>query len=136
MHLSEQGRHNLKMALEQIEKATGVKVVDFSNAPDYHVNWFLDTDHLTLFGGRVRFSKQLADYYDRNHLPRGGVLYLNQITHTSVDILNSQSKAIATLNTGSLRYVDLKLQEHFLREKSAQLPDVALLSHRSITTKP
>jgi len=68
VHLSEQGQRNLKMALEQIEKETGVKVVDFSNAPDYHVNWFLDTDHLTLFGGRVRFSKQMADYYAENGL--------------------------------------------------------------------
>lgn len=68
VHLSERGKRNLKAALDRIKADTGVKVVDFSEAPDYGVKWFFDTDHLTLFGGRVRFSQQLADYYARNGL--------------------------------------------------------------------
>ena len=60
---SEQGKQRLQAALDRIRAETGATIVDFSDADDYGVEWFFDTDHLTLFGGRLRFSEELADYY-------------------------------------------------------------------------
>lgn len=63
IHLSEAGRANLARALERIRRETGVQVVDFSERPYYGVEEFLDADHLTLFRGRERLTRQLADHY-------------------------------------------------------------------------
>lgn len=63
IHLSPAGRANLARALARIRAETGVRVVDFSEHPYYGVQEFLDADHLTLFRGRARLSRQLADFY-------------------------------------------------------------------------
>lgn len=68
VHLTATGRANLRAAMARIQRETGARVVDFSEAPRYGVDQFLDADHLTLFRGRERFSRQLADYYARDPL--------------------------------------------------------------------
>ena len=61
--LSVSGRERLNQALKRIEAETGARILDFSETPPYSVSNFFDTDHLTLFKGRVRFSEQLAQFY-------------------------------------------------------------------------
>lgn len=63
IHLSASGRARLAQALARIRAATGARVVDFSERPYYGVQEFLDADHLTLFRGRARLTRQLADFY-------------------------------------------------------------------------
>lgn len=63
VHLSAAGRANLARALARIRAETGARVVDFSERPYYGVQEFLDADHLTLFRGRARLTRQLADFY-------------------------------------------------------------------------
>ena len=65
IRLSQKGVANLQAALDRIRAETGVEVVDFSQTPRYGVELFFDADHLTLFEGREKFSRQLADYYAR-----------------------------------------------------------------------
>ena len=69
IHLSAEGKKNLREAVEKIQNETGVALIDFTETPYYHVDQFFDADHLSLFKGRERFSKQLADYYAQNGLP-------------------------------------------------------------------
>lgn len=66
VHLSDKGRDNLARALARIHAETGARVVDFSERPYYGVHEFLDADHLTLFRGRARLTRQLADFYARD----------------------------------------------------------------------
>ena len=61
--LTPQGLRNLHEVVKHIQAETGVRLVDFSESPYYHVDQFFDADHLSLFKGRTRLSKQLADYY-------------------------------------------------------------------------
>lgn len=61
--LSDTAQARLKAAIDHIQTETGATIIDFSTASDYDVSWFFDADHLTLFKGRTRFSRELADHY-------------------------------------------------------------------------
>lgn len=63
VRISDTGKQRLQVSLERIRNETGAHVVDLGDAPNYGVEWFFDTDHLTLFEGRLRFSRELADHY-------------------------------------------------------------------------
>lgn len=63
IHLSAAGQKNLNDTVDRIRRETGARVVDFTRAPYYAMDQFLDADHLTIFRGRERLSQQLADYY-------------------------------------------------------------------------
>lgn len=68
IHLTEAGRQHLRDTVLRIKQETGVTIVDFSDSPAYPRESFFDSDHLTLFGGRLQFSRELADYYSADRL--------------------------------------------------------------------
>ena len=56
-------------------------------------------------------------------LPHGGILYLNQICSTHVDMLRAPSaRALCALSQTAQRVVDFKLANHLLRPKTDILP--------------
>jgi hypothetical protein len=56
-------------------------------------------------------------------LPLGGLLYLNQLSHTHAEVFGfSSAKVVASLSSYSMRILDYKLQNHLFRPKSDQLP--------------
>jgi hypothetical protein len=58
-----------------------------------------------------------------NKLPWGGIIYLNQITHTHIDSIGSKSAAerICSLSAFGLQHLDQMLQRHLFREKAQRL---------------
>lgn len=55
-------------------------------------------------------------------LPFGGLLYLNQITHTHVStLLNDPANRLASVTAYGLQKLDHMLQNHLLRPKAANL---------------
>ncbi|MFT6859273.1 MAG: hypothetical protein ACI9NA_000721 [Gammaproteobacteria bacterium] len=71
IHLSAQGKANLKEAVATIQRETGVRLVDLSVEPYFSVTDYFDADHLTLFKGRRKLSELLADVYaEQGDLPK------------------------------------------------------------------
>lgn len=71
-------------------------------------------------------------------LPYGGFIYLNQLTHTSVNRLSlPETKPIAALTSFAMQSVDYALQQHLFRSKAEALPlRMARIRHgSSITTR-
>lgn len=68
IQLTAKGRQNLKVVLEKIRHETGATIVDLSELPLYKREEFFDSDHLSLFGGRLRFSRELAEHYANDEL--------------------------------------------------------------------
>ena len=60
---------------------------------------------------------------NREVLPFGGILYLNQISSTHVSAFrDGEAKLICALSTYAQRIIDYKLTNHLLRPKADQLP--------------
>lgn len=68
-----------------------------------------------------------------DHLPDGGVLSLNMITFTGIEMLNA-GKPVAAVTDYADRVIEEALREHLTREKSERLPlsGVPALRRRSI----
>jgi len=57
-----------------------------------------------------------------DHLPFGGLIYLNQITHTHMSIFNSRAtQRICSVTAYGLSKVDQTLRQHLLRPKDDRL---------------
>ncbi len=57
------------------------------------------------------------------HLPYGGLLYFNRITHTHVDTFrNNSAELICTVTNYGLRVIDYAVTNHMLRPKADVLP--------------
>jgi len=66
---------------------------------------------------RVAYFPSIPDF-----LPNGGIVYLNQISHTHVNAFNSaNAKRVTSLTTNGLRIIDYKLTNHLLRPKATAL---------------
>jgi len=61
IQLSETGYQNLQAALQRIQQETGINIIDLSVDPYFPVQDFFDADHLTIFKGREKVSRLLAD---------------------------------------------------------------------------
>jgi len=56
-------------------------------------------------------------------LKYGGIMYLNQISHTHISSFNSDDATqIASVTSYGLRIIDYKVTNHLLRPKTANLP--------------
>lgn len=55
------------------------------------------------------------------HLPYGGVMFLNQITHSSVSILKEEAKLVCFLSGTGLQAIEYILENHLLRPKADRL---------------
>ncbi len=94
-----------------------VEMASLSGYPDTKLSAFLSA-----LGSR---SVNRAVYFPplSGVLPYGGFIYLNQLTHTSVNRLEtSKASPIAALTSFAMQSVDYALQEHLFRHKSERLP--------------
>jgi hypothetical protein len=71
---------------------------------------------------RHRVSRVFYMPHIGQHLPYGGLLYLNQITNTHVSAFErSEAKTIAAVTAYGLEIVDYMLRNHLLRPKAEPL---------------
>lgn len=60
---------------------------------------------------------------NNDYMPSGGIIYLNQISHTNLTVLlGKDAERITCLTQNGLRIVDYKLTNHLLRPKSGNVP--------------
>ena len=58
-------------------------------------------------------------------MPYGGVIYLNQITHTHIDAFHQKEVHLAgTVSSYGLNIIDYKVTNHLLRPKSSHLSNI------------
>jgi len=62
-------------------------------------------------------------YYNENDMPYGGLLYLNQITNTSIDVFSGRGvQQVCTVTSYGLGIIDQSICNHLLRPKVEALP--------------
>jgi hypothetical protein len=81
-------------------------------------------DDLAAFLGNVAARRVARCVYMpplAGHLPDGGLLNLNLIASTTVDLLNAGER-VAAVSVFGLRAIDAALEQHLRREKAEPLP--------------
>jgi len=90
-----------------------------------HLSSILNTGDLKSFFHRVgRDDISRVTYLPpiSEHLPNGGLIYFNQITHTHINMFdNSDADRIESVTANGLRVIDYKVANHLLRPKSESL---------------
>lgn len=100
-------------------------IIDFRDFVAEFQNEHPDHEFISFLAclGRREVSRLIYIPHFTSHLPYGGLLYLNQITHTHVDIFNNNSaQRVCTVTNYGLREVDHALINHLLRPKVESLP--------------
>lgn len=100
-------------------------IIDFREFVDEFQAGHTEGDFISFLArlGRREVSRLIYIPHYLPHLPYGGLLYLNRITHTHVNMFkNKNAKRICTLTNYGLMELDSALKNHLLRPKDEKLP--------------
>ncbi|MDA8362980.1 MAG: hypothetical protein M0Z84_03995 [Gammaproteobacteria bacterium] len=99
-------------------------VIDFRNFVTELQPLFSESDFISFLArvGKREVSRLIYIPHYQPHLPYGGLLYLNRITHTHVNVFANESvKRICSVTNYGLKEIDAALENHLLRPKDEQL---------------
>lgn len=97
-------------------------IIDFRDFVTEFQPLFNEGDFISFLArlGRREVSRLIYIPYYMPHLPYGGLLYLNRITHTHIKAFKGKKNFCAVTNYGLLE-LDVAIENHLLRPKDEKL---------------